>query len=163
MHRCVTYVCVYAPRGAAFAAAAEQVRGVGPIDPAIGVLRLDRLSDGATLCVLYNFAVHPIMGTADASNGADLTGFASSLIEDGFDPQLTTAIFLQGCCGDVNPIGYKDVDRPRDAKALGLQLGHAVLRVGEQVPLSSISGQLLSPPHPPTTMISPADRLGLRV
>ncbi len=82
----------------------SEVEGIGPIDPSIGLLRLDRLSDGLTLAVVYNFACHPIMGTPSGSNGADLTGFASRLIEDGLSPGVTMALFLQGCSGDVNPV-----------------------------------------------------------
>ena len=37
------------------------------------------------------------------------------------------ALFLQGCSGDVNPIGYKEVDRPKNALLLGEILGHSVL------------------------------------
>ena len=81
-----------------------EVESIGPIDPSIGVLRLDRLSDGATLAVVYNFACHPIMGTPTGSNGADLTGFASRLVEDALSPGVTMALFLQGCSGDVNPV-----------------------------------------------------------
>ena len=39
----------------------DEVVGVGPVDPEIGVLRIDRM-DGTTLAVVYNFAVHPIQG-----------------------------------------------------------------------------------------------------
>ena len=39
----------------------DEVGGVGPTDPEIGVLRLDR-ADGSPLAVLYNFAVHPYGG-----------------------------------------------------------------------------------------------------
>jgi hypothetical protein len=56
----------------------EEVVGVGPVDPEIGVLRLDR-EDGRTLAVVYNFACHPIMGVPSGGNTADLTGFASKL------------------------------------------------------------------------------------
>ena len=54
----------------------EEVAEVGPIDPQIGVLRLDR-QDGRTLAVVYNFACHPIMGVPSGGNTADLVGFAS--------------------------------------------------------------------------------------
>ena len=111
----------------------EEVEGIGPIDPSIGVLRLDRLSDGAVLAVLFNFACHPIMGTPSGGNGADLTGYAAELIEDGCSPGVTVALFLQGCSGDVNPIGYKDVDRPKDALPLGQMLGHSVLQAARAI------------------------------
>src|SRR4029078_12753084 len=39
----------------------EEVAEVGPVDPEIGILRLDR-KDGRTLAVVYNFACHPIQG-----------------------------------------------------------------------------------------------------
>ena len=38
----------------------EEVAGIGPVDPEIGILRLNR-KDGRTLAVVYNFAVHPHM------------------------------------------------------------------------------------------------------
>jgi len=37
----------------------EEVVGIGPVDPEIGLLRLDRES-GQPLAVVYNFACHPI-------------------------------------------------------------------------------------------------------
>lgn len=104
----------------------EQVAGVGPIDPEIGVLRLDRM-DGRTLAVVYNFACHPIQGVPGGANTADITGFASRVIEENLGDG-TIALFLQGCAGDVNPIWYKDVDHPRDAEPLGNMLGLSTLR-----------------------------------
>ena len=74
-----------------------EVAGVGPIDPEIGVLRLDR-QDGQTLAVVYNFACHPIQGVPGGGNTADLTGFASRVIEDNLS-EGTIALFLQGSRG----------------------------------------------------------------
>jgi hypothetical protein len=37
----------------------EEIVGTGPIDPEIGVLRLDK-TNGDTLAIVYNFACHPI-------------------------------------------------------------------------------------------------------
>lgn len=103
----------------------EEVADVGPIDPQIGVLRLDTLDD-KTLAVVYNFACHPIQGVPNGGNTADMTGFASKVIEDNLGDN-TVALFLQGCAGDINPIGYKDVDNPRDAEPLGNLLGLSTL------------------------------------
>ena len=104
----------------------ESVVGVGPVDPQIGVLRLDRL-DGRTLAVVYNFACHPIQGVPGGGNTADISGFASKIIEDNLG-RGTIALFLQGCAGDVNPILYKDVDHPRNAEQLGAMLGLSTLQ-----------------------------------
>ncbi|MGE0610455.1 MAG: hypothetical protein AB7O62_25425 [Pirellulales bacterium] len=104
----------------------DEVAGVGPVDPQIGLLRLDRL-DNTTLAVLYNFACHPIQGVPSKGNTADMIGFASKVIEENLSDGAL-ALFLQGCAGDINPVMYKDVDNPRDAEPLGNLLGLSVLR-----------------------------------
>lgn len=101
----------------------EEVASVGPIDPQIGLLRLDTL-DGKTLAVVYNFACHPIMGMPNGGNTADITGFSSKVIEDNLGG---VALFVQGCGGDINPTGYKDVAAPRNAETLGNRLGLSAL------------------------------------
>jgi hypothetical protein len=109
----------------------EDVAGIGPVDPQIGILRLDR-KDGRTLAVVYNFACHPIIGVPSGGNTADLVGFASRAIEDNLSDG-TIALFLQGCAGDINPVVYKGVDNPRDAEPLGNLLGLSTLRALRKV------------------------------
>ena len=104
----------------------DDVAAVGPVDPEIGVLRLDR-EDGQTLAVLYNFACHPIQSVPGGANTADMTGFASQVIEDNLSED-TIALFFQGCGGDINPVFYKDVDHPRSAEPLGNMLGLSTLK-----------------------------------
>jgi hypothetical protein len=109
----------------------DQVLGAGPVDPEIGILRLDR-KDGRPLAVVYNFACHPIQGVPGGGNTADLVGFASRVIEDGMG-EGTTALFLQGCAGDINPALYKDVTHPRDAEILGNMLGLSTMRAAKRI------------------------------
>ncbi len=104
----------------------EDLAGIGPIDPEIGLLRLDR-EDGQPLAVVYNFACHPIQGVPSRGNTADIIGFASKAIEENLGGGAL-AIFLQGCAGDINPVMYKDVHNPRDAEPLGNMLGLSALR-----------------------------------
>ena len=104
----------------------DEVAEVGPIDPEIGVLRLNR-KDGTTLAVVYNFACHPIQGVPSGGNTADVTGFASRVIEENLSDG-TIALFVQGCGGDINPVMYKDVEHPRNAEPLGNLLGLSTLR-----------------------------------
>ncbi len=104
----------------------EEVVGVGPVDPQIGILRLDR-ENGQTMAVVYNFACHPIQGVPNGGSTADITGFASQVLEDNLS-EGTVALFLQGCGGDVNPITYKDAGHPRDAEPLGNMLGLSTLQ-----------------------------------
>ncbi|WP_206028710.1 hypothetical protein [Thalassoroseus pseudoceratinae] len=109
----------------------KDVAKVGPIDPEIGVLRLDRM-DGRTLAVVYNFACHPIQGAASKGNTADMTGFSSKVIEENTSDGAV-ALFVQGCGGDINPVFYKDVDHPRDAEPLGNQLGLSTLKAYRKI------------------------------
>lgn len=104
----------------------DEVAEVGPIDPEIGLLRLDRL-DGRTLAVVYNFACHPIQGVPGGANTADVTGFSSKVIEDSLG-EGSVALFVQGCGGDINPVLYKDVEHPRHAEPLGNMLGLSTLK-----------------------------------
>lgn len=109
----------------------EDVAAVGPIDPQIGLLRIDR-ENGQPLAVLYNFACHPIMNPPNKGNSADYPGFASKLIEESLGGGAI-ALFVQGCGGDINPVRYKDVQRPPDAEPLGHLLGLSVLQGIKQI------------------------------
>lgn len=114
----------------------EEVAAVGPVDPEIGILRLDR-TDGRTLAILYNFACHPIQGVPSGGNTADMTGFASQVVEDAFGDG-TIALFVQGCAGDINPVRYKDVANPRDAEPLGNMLGLSVMKAAKATRCSPV-------------------------
>ncbi len=109
----------------------EEVVSVGPIDPEIGVLRVDRL-DGTPLAIVFNFACHPIQGVPNLGNTADLSGLAATAIEEtlGYD---CLALFVQGCGGDINPVLYKDVENPRDAQTLGNQLALSTLKAVQAI------------------------------
>ncbi len=104
----------------------EDVAAVGPIDPEIGILKIERL-DGAPLAVLYQFACHPIQGAPTGGNTADYPAFASRAIEESLG-RGAVAFFIQGCAGDINPVLYKDVHRPKDSEPQGNLLGLSVLR-----------------------------------
>jgi hypothetical protein len=109
----------------------KDVAGVGPVDPEIGILRLNKV-DGQALAVVYNFACHPIMGNPSGASTADYPGYASKVIEKHLDDGVF-ALFLQGCAGDINPAGYKDVGNPRHAEPLGTMLGLSTLEAARHI------------------------------
>jgi len=119
----------------------DEVETVGPIDPQIGVLRVDR-ADGRPLAVLYNFACHPIQTAASGGNTADITGFSSQVIEDNLGDDVV-ALFVQGCGGDINPVFYKDVDHPRDAEPLGNMLGLSTLKAIRKIATRDTATKLI--------------------
>jgi len=104
----------------------EEVAGLGPVDPEIGILRVDR-PDGQPLAVVYNFAGHPLIGVPGGAVTANFPGFASNVIEQGLG-NGAMALFLQGAGGDVTEVLYKDVNRPRDSEPIGTVLGLSTLR-----------------------------------
>ncbi len=99
----------------------DEVAGLGPIDPQIGILRVDR-ADGSPLAVVYNFACHPLVGVPGNYATANFPGFASEVIE-GCLGGGAMALFLQGTGGDVTEVSYKDFDHPRDSRPMGRMLG----------------------------------------
>lgn len=109
----------------------EAVAAVGPIDPQIGLLRIDR-EDGRPLALVYQFACHPIMNPPSKGNSADFPGFASQAIEENLG-HGAIALFVQGCAGDINPVRYKATQGLRDAKPLGYQLGLSALRASRKI------------------------------
>ncbi len=107
----------------------EEIEGVGPIDPEIGILRLDK-KNGETLAIVYNFTGHPYQSITEETGG--YPGFASRLIENNMS-QGTVALFIQGFCGDVIPVLYKDVHSIRDQEPLGTMLGLSALNAIKEI------------------------------
>jgi len=103
----------------------EEVAGVGPVDPEIGILRVDRM-DGRPLAVVYNFACHPLFGDPRGAITANFPGVASRVIEETLGNDAM-ALFLQGAGGDVIDVFFKDFNRPRDIEPLGAMLGLSTL------------------------------------
>lgn len=128
----------------------EDVAAVGPIDPQVGLLRLDR-ADGTPLAVVYNFACHPIMNPPNKGSSADYPGFASKVVEEALGGGAM-AFFIQGCGGDINPVRYKETSRPADAEPLGTLLGATVLAAARKIAtkdadLLQVSREILSLPR----------------
>jgi hypothetical protein len=109
----------------------DEIEDVGPIDPEIGLVRIDRL-DGRPLAVLYNFACHPMFGNPQGAITADYPGVASGVIEQhlGHD---AIALFLQGAAGDVIDVAFKEFNRPRNIEPHGVMLGLSVLKAWREI------------------------------
>jgi len=110
---------------------AADIAGLGPLDPEIGILRIDK-TDGDPLAVLYNFAGHAYGGVPNDGVTADFPGFASAVLEEAFGDRAV-ALFLQGASGDITPIRYKDVDTPPPTEQLGTMLGLSTLKAVNRI------------------------------
>ena len=109
----------------------EEVSGVGPMDPEIGILKLNRL-DGTTKAVVYNFAAHPYTGVPGGGVTAEMPGFASEVIENQLNEDAV-ALFLQGAAGDITEVLYKDVNRARDSRPFGRMLGLSTMKAVRKI------------------------------
>jgi hypothetical protein len=100
----------------------------GPVDRAVGVLRVDA-PDGAPIACAVNFQTHPVSQTGSVSHiSADYVGRMREVVES-----LTGArcLFVQGACGNINPIRMQPQYEP--ARTLGTRLGCEVVRVWEAI------------------------------
>lgn len=120
----------------------KEVADIGPIDPSIGVLRLDRL-DGQPLAVVYNFASHLLIGVPERGVTANFTGFASKVIEENLG-NSAMALFLQGAGGDILEVFFKDVNRPRNCEPLGTMLGLSTLKAVRKIQTKDAGLNVLS-------------------
>jgi hypothetical protein len=109
----------------------EEVEGLGPVDPEIGIIRIDRL-DGTPLAVVYNFACHLLFGDYQGHITANIPGYASRVIEDSLG-NGALALFLQGAAGDVCDVTFKAFSRPRDVECLGTLLGLSTLKALREI------------------------------
>ncbi len=118
----------------------EEVEKLGPVDPEIGIIRIDRL-DGKPFAIVYNFACHPLIGVPGGKVTANYPGFASGVIEE---MTGAMALFLQGAGGDITEAAYKDVTGPRDSRLIGEMLGWSVLKAWRNITTNQAALKVVS-------------------
>jgi hypothetical protein len=92
-----------------------------PVDPAVGVIRVDR-ADGSPLAILSDFACHAVvMGYDNLVITGDWPGYSSRLLEAEMGVG-TVALFAQGGAGNVNPL--------TETVRQKLAAGHPVMSIG---------------------------------
>jgi len=107
----------------------DEIEGLRPVDPEIGILRVDR-QDGRPLAVVYNFATHLGLGAPGGTRGtitADHVGVTLRYLEDNIGGSVM-AFFLQGALGDTQEACVFDTHHPPDALAFGTRLGQSILQ-----------------------------------
>lgn len=116
------------------------------IDPSVPILRVLG-TDGSVRAVIFGYACHPTtMGGQEI--GTDYPGYARDWIEAAYPG--CTAVFLQGCGGDVKPryslpngrFGYVLLEPKETVMEIGHELGRAVV-TATCVPLTAIEGMQL--------------------
>jgi hypothetical protein len=128
-----------------------------PIDPTVGVIRVDDL-DGKPIAVAFRYSCHPVtMGPRSAVASSDFPGVARRVVENCLGG---LALFLQGGGGNINPragMGF-ELDCRDTKNRVGVELGGEVLKVaarirtatrpGERRPLGNVPNILFTPWEP---------------
>ncbi len=101
----------------------------GPVDPEVGVLRIDR-ADGSPLAVLVNYACHAVaLSAANYGISADWPGAMRSTVEGATG---ATCLFVQGGCADINPVGGPQPGFER-VRQLGQAVGGAAIQAWAEI------------------------------
>ncbi|MBI3948537.1 MAG: hypothetical protein HY321_21670 [Armatimonadetes bacterium] len=123
----------------------------GPVERDVLVVRVDATpeggeaafvqANGVPLAVLFRYGCHPTSGPGLDNGGynlhSDYPGAAAAFVERAYGSR-TTALFLQGTCGDVRP----NLVRPEggfragawaEVQAMGRELGAATIAAAERV------------------------------
>jgi hypothetical protein len=106
-----------------------------PVDPAVGVIRIDRASDGSPLAVLAHYACHPVIfGPDNLDYSADYPYEMRLGVEEAMPGSM--AFFLQGAPGDINPY-FDKTPKIEDAEAVmrttGRKLAAEAVRVARTI------------------------------
>ncbi len=105
----------------------------GPVDRSVGIARIDH-ANGQPIATVLNFACHPVsLGGRMAEISSGFPGKARRVVEE---MTGTLSLYLQGACGDVNPIRMEhDHDA---ARSLGVRLGCEATRIWETIQVQDV-------------------------
>lgn len=109
----------------------QEVAGVGPHDPQIGVIRIDRQA-GGTLAVVFNFACHLLFGGPTGAISGNFPAVAQRVIEQSLEGDAM-AFFVQGAAGDVIDMTFKDFHHVRQIEPIGWELGMETVKAMRQI------------------------------
>lgn len=101
----------------------------GPVDPEVGVIRIDSLETGKPLAVLINFAAHPtVLGAENMTFSADFVGYARNAVEK-MAGGAAMAIFANGAQGTIAPHAFQGDDAWQRAQNVGTILAAEAFKV----------------------------------
>jgi len=105
---------------------------LGSVDPTVGVIRIDD-ETGKTKAVMVCYACHPVvLGPRNTNISADYPGVTMKRIEERLGGDAM-CIFIQGCCGDINPLLMGRTAGSEEDFKLVRQAGNLLAREVEEV------------------------------
>jgi len=121
----------------------------GPIDPEVGVIRVDSADSGKPMAVMMNFAAHPtVLGSENMTFSADYVGYARRAVERLIGGEVL-AIFANGAQGTVAPRAFQGDDQWQKAENVGTILAAEVFKVVLMIkPQDAVAIKLTRSPLP---------------
>ena len=106
----------------------------GPVDPTVGLIRIQD-ENALTRAVLVHYACHPVvLGPKNQLTSADYVGAMRKIVEEKVG-NGALCFFLQGCCGDINPLIMARTGDPKQdfplVEKIGALLAEEVLKTFE--------------------------------
>lgn len=119
----------------------------GPVDPEVGVIRIDSIATGKPMAVLMNFAAHPtVLGPENMTYSADFVGYARNTLERMIGGDVM-AIFANGAQGTIAPRAFLGADAWQRAENVGAILAAEVFKVTMMIkPQDSVDIKLVRSP-----------------
>ena len=101
----------------------------GPVDPEVGLIRVDSIATGKPMAVLINFAAHPtVLGADNMTFSADFVGYARNALERMIGGDVM-AIFANGAQGTIAPRALQGDDAWQRAENVGTILAAEAFKV----------------------------------
>lgn len=101
----------------------------GPVDPEVGLIRVDSAATGRPMAVLMNFAAHPtVLGADNMAFSADFVGYARSALERMLGGDAM-AIFANGAQGTIAPRAFQGDDGWQRAENVGTILATEAFKI----------------------------------
>lgn len=101
----------------------------GPVDPEVGLIRVDSVATGKPIAVLMNFAAHPtVLGADNMTFSADFVGYARNALERMLGGDAM-AIFANGAQGTIAPRAFQGDDAWQRAENVGTILAAEAFKI----------------------------------
>ncbi len=100
----------------------------GPVDPELGVIRVDSVETGKPMAVVMNFAAHPtVLGAKNFEFSADYVGYARRSLEKMLGGDVM-AVFANGAQGTISPHPFQGNDDWERSENMGSILAAEVYK-----------------------------------
>ncbi|HLF83692.1 MAG TPA: neutral/alkaline non-lysosomal ceramidase N-terminal domain-containing protein [Blastocatellia bacterium] len=119
----------------------------GPVDPEVGLIRVDSAATGKPMAVLMNFAAHPtVLGADNMTFSADFVGYARNALERMIGGDAM-AIFANGAQGTIAPRAFQGDDGWQRAENVGTILAAEAFKIVHMIkPQDSVDIKLVRTP-----------------